>query len=183
MIGIADSLGPSTPALDLSDLYRHSLAASVSALDTFIHSIVRVGLLLQLRGVGPEPNVQLPVSADLFRRWFGGEHAALIEIELEVRRAHGQWTMQSPKNIADAVKLVSRRPLWISLAGQDSQRAAELKTELDLVVGRRNRIVHESDLDPSTGCKWPMDSTLALGAINVICRTGESVAEHVAAEY
>lgn len=183
VVGIADNLGVSTPALELDDLYRHSLAGAVSALDTCIHSIVRSGIILQLRGIGPKPDAHLPVATDLFRRWYSRDYSALGEIELSLRTAHGRWTMQSSKDIADAVKLVSSKPLWISIADQDRQAAGLLKESLDVVVKRRNQIVHESDIDPSTGMKWPINSPLALTAIDVLQERGHAVLDHVAAEY
>lgn len=183
VIGIADNLAPKAPALDLSDLYRHGLAGAVSALDTCVHSLVRAAVLLQLQGVGPELNAQLPVPADLFRRWYGGDSSALNEIALAIRLAHGRWTMQFAKDIADAVRLVSPRPLWVSVAAGDTEIAKDLKSSLDLVIQRRNKIVHESDLDPSTETKWPITSALAVEAIEVVKERGEAVIAHLAADF
>ena len=183
VIGIADNLAPQAPALDLSDLYRHILAGAVSALDTCVHSLVRTAILLQLQGIGPASNAQLPVPADLFRRWYRGDASALNEIALAIRSAHSRWTMQFAKDIADAVKLVSASPLWISIAAGDSEAAKGLKSSLDVVVQRRNKIVHESDLDPSTGAKWPITSDLAVAAIDVVKERGEAIVAHVAADF
>jgi len=183
MVGIADNLAPQAPALDLTDLYRQSLAGAVSALDTCVHSVVRTGILLQLQGFGPALGAQLPVSVDLFRRWYGGDGSALNEIELAVRLAHGRWTMQFANDIADAVKLVSARPLWVSIAGGDKNLAGNLKTSLNVIVGRRNKIAHESDLDPSTGTKWPIDSLLAIAAIDLLEERGTAIITHVATEF
>ena len=181
--GVADSLSPYAPALDLRDLHRHSLAGAVSALDTCVHSVVRAGILLQLQGYGPPLNAQLPLGADLFRRWYSGDSAALNEMELALRLAHSHWTMQKPNDIADAVRLVSSKPLWFSAAGEDTQRASYLKTSLDVIVRRRNQIVHESDYDPSTQTKWPIDSALALSAIDLVEERGKAVIAHLAAEF
>jgi hypothetical protein len=183
IVGIADNLAPNAPALDLSDLYRQSLAGAVSALDTCVHSVVRTGILLQLQGFGPSLSAQLPVSADLFRRWYGGDSSALNEVELALRLAHGRWTMQFAQDIADAVKLVSARPLWVSVAGGDSNLAGHLKTSLNVVVDRRNKIAHESDLDPSTGTKWPIDSTLTVAALDLLNERGAAIVSHVATDF
>lgn len=183
VVGIADNLAPHAPALDLSDLYRHSLAGAVSALDTCVHSLVRTAILLQLQGIGPALNVQLPVPVDVFRRWYGGDISALNEIALAIRLAHGRWTMQFAKDIADAVRLVSARPLWVSIAAGDTEAAKNLKSSLDLVIQRRNSIAHESDLDPSTGSKWPITSDDAIGAIEVVTERGNAIVAHVAADF
>ncbi|MEY9953063.1 hypothetical protein [Leifsonia sp. EB34] len=155
----------------------------MSALDTCVHSVVRTGILLHLQGLGPTVEAQLPVSADLYRRWYGGDISALNEIELALRLAHGRWTMQFSKDIADAVRLISARPLWLSAAAGDTGQAAHLKTSLDVIVRRRNQIAHESDFDPSTGTKWPIDSALAVAAISLLEERGKAVVAHVAAEY
>jgi len=183
VIGIADNLAPRAPALDLSDLYRYSLAGAVSALDTAVHSLVRTAILLQLQRIGPALHAQLPVPVDLFRRWYGGDGSALNEIALAIRIAHGRWTMQFAKDIADAVRLVSPRPLWVSIAGGDTDTAKDLKSSLDLVIQRRNKIAHESDLDPSTGAKWPITSALAIAAIEVVKERGDAIVAHVAADF
>jgi|SRR5699024_5927649 len=183
IVGIADNLQSSLPAVDLIDLYRHSLVAAVSALDTFVHSLVRVGIILQIRGNGPELDVRLPIGVDAYRRWFNGDPFALREIELQVRQAHSRWTMQFAKDIADAVRLVSSRPAWITIAGEDPNVARILKNSLDVVVVRRNQIVHESDIDPSTGQKWPIDSAMARQAIGTIKERQKQLLDHVSEEY
>lgn len=183
MVGIADNLQVSLPAVDLLDLYRHGLVAAVSALDTFVHSLVRAGILLQLQGHGPSLDTRLPIGIDAYRRWFNGDSLALREIELQIRRAHSRWTMQFANDIADAIRLVSDRPTWITIANGDSNLAQSLKRSLDVVVIRRNQIVHESDFDPSTFQKWPIDSTLAREAIDTVTDRQKQLLNHVSEEY
>lgn len=183
IVGVADNLAPNAPALDLSDLYRYSLAGAVSALDTCMHSVVRVAILLQLQGLGPALQAQLPIPAELFRRWYGGDGIALNEIDLALRVAYSRTTMQSARDIADAVRVVSDLPLWITVAGGDANLAGYLKSSLDVVVQRRNKIAHESDLDPLAGTKWPIDSALAIAAVDLVRERGTQVIEHVASAF
>ena len=175
MVGIADNLHSYLPAVDLFDLYRHSLVASVSALDTFVHSLVRTGILLQLQGKGPVLASELPISIDLYRRWHNGDVLALREIELQIREAHSRWSMQDSKSIAQALRLVCSQPTWLAIANDDSNLTHEMKSSLDVVVQRRNKIVHESDIDPSTEQKWFIDSTLTRKAIDTVCARQKDV--------
>lgn len=183
VVGIADNLQGSLPALDLQDLYRYSLGAAVSALDTFMHSLVCKAILLQLQGIGPQQGSSLPVEWSLYKRLFTGDTAAIGEIEIEIRKLHSRWTIQFSKDIAEAVKITSSNSLWINVAGNDSNRAKQLKSSLDEVVRRRNKIAHESDTDPSTGEKWPINSTLTTESINTVAERQRQILLHVSAEY
>lgn len=182
-VGIADNLAKSLPGLNLDELYRYSLAGAVSALDTCVHSVVRAASVLQLQGIGPSHALELPISSDLYRRHFQGDATAIGEIESAVRLAHGRWSMQFSADIANAIKTVCSRPLWINIADGDPSKAKSLKDSLDAVVRRRNKIVHESDLDPSLGEKWPIDSDIALQSVRVILERGTQIIQHVARDY
>lgn len=183
MIGIADSLTASLPAVDLEDLYRHALVAAVSALDTFVHSLVREGILMQFQNAGPILEKGMPIRLDLHRKLLAGDPYVISEIALYIREVHRNWTMQRAKDIADAVKLVSDRPLWATIGNNNSEETRRLKSSLDLIVVRRNQIVHESDIDPSTGEKWPIDSTMAQQAIETIACRHKQILHHVKCEY
>lgn len=183
IIGVSDNLQPSLPAIDLQDLYRHSLVGAVSALDTFVHSLVRCAIILQFQRIGPSLDQQVPVGLETCRRALTGDASALHELDLKIRRAHGRWTMQCSKDIADALKLATPRPAWITIAGENSNQAKYLKQSLDLIVRRRNQIAHESDIDPSTGDKWPIGSQETLAAIQIINERQQQILHHVANEY
>lgn len=170
-----------TPAVDASDLLRTQIVMVVSALDHYIHEIARVGMLEVYTGQRPltaafqrfqiaMDNVLLGLSAPGANTW----------LETEIRVKHGFMSFQHPDRIADAVRLFSSCELWPSVASQLGMTVHDAKTQLQLIVDRRHKIVHEADIDPSyPGSRWPIsstDSVLAVDFIHNLCEAIHSVA-------
>ncbi len=84
--------------------------------------------------------------------------------DLEVRTRLSRMTFQYPDDIADGVRLISSCKLWNEVALRLGATAAtvssvseSLKKRLSLIVDRRNKIVHEGDLQPSVPrTPWPI---------------------------
>ena len=171
-----------TPVLDASDLLRTQIVLAVSSLDHFIHEIVRFGMLEVYDGKRP--------PTDTFRRFQVTMGAAMTGLagsststwfETEIREKHGYLAFQHPDKIADAVRLFSSCELWPSVASQLGLTVQDVKTELRLIVERRNKIAHEADLDPSysgIGIRWPIfrnDSAHAVDFIQDLCEAIHSI--------
>ncbi len=171
-----------TPVLDASDLLRTQIVLAVSSLDHYIHEIVRFGMLEVYHGK------HLPTDA--FQRFQVTIGAAMTGLagsstnnwfETEIREKHGYLAFQHPGKIADAVRLFSSSELWPSVASQLGLTVQDVKTRLQLIVERRNKITHEADLDPSysgIGIRWPIfrnDSVQAVEYIQNLCETIHSI--------
>jgi len=66
--------------------------------------------------------------------------------------------------------------LWDSVASELNLKVEDVKNQLQLILGRRNQIVHESDLDPSSpGNRWGISSSDSVKAINFIQELGEAI--------
>lgn len=84
--------------------------------------------------------------------------------DLEVRTRLSQVTYQYPDDIADGVRLISPCKLWNEVALKLGATATTisvhkefLKKRLSLIVDRRNKIVHEGDLQPTVPrTPWPI---------------------------
>ena len=173
-----------TPVVDKTDLLRTQIVMIVSALDHYIHEITRIGMLEIYDGMRPPTNafLRFQVALDAALRGFD-EQSGSAWLETEIREKHGYLAFQHPDKIADAVRLFSSCELWPSVAVQLGQTAQEVKDELRLIVDRRNKIVHEADLDPSyPGVRWPIspaDSAHTVDFIQSVCEAIHSVAiEH-----
>jgi hypothetical protein len=70
-------------------------------------------------------------------------------LENEIRLQHGYLAFQQPDKVADALRLVSGVELWPAVGTYLGRTAADLKTQLKLIVDRRNKIAHEADMDPT----------------------------------
>ena len=173
-----------TPVVDTTDLLRTQIVMIVSALDHYIHEITRIGMLEIYDGVRSPTNAFLRFQVALDAALSGfTEQGGSTWLETEIREKHGYQVFQQPDKIADAVRLFSSCELWPSVASQLGLTTQEVKDELRLIVDRRNKIVHEADLDPSyPGIRWPIapsDSARAVDFIQSVCEAIHSVvAEH-----
>lgn len=81
-----------TGAVPKDELLRAELVSLVSALDTYIHDIVREGLLCCYKNSIPSAYI------DCFR----SRHSitTLEEFQIKLREMHGYKTFQAPKNIS-----------------------------------------------------------------------------------
>jgi len=129
---------------DYSDILRAALVLLVSALDTFIHNIVRLGMVEILKGerIKPDDYKKIKISLGIINfepnyEWF----------ESHIRREHASISYQSPKQISDAIRHISKLDLWKEIGNILEKDQKILIKELKEIVDRRNQIAHESDLD------------------------------------
>jgi RiboL-PSP-HEPN len=167
-----------TGALDLSDILRAALVLAVSALDYYVHEVVRLGMLEVHRGQRPEPPAfsSFQVSLGSARQ---GLQASVIDawLEDEIRQRHSYKSFQTWRNIADAIRLISDKRLWDEAAIITGRPAEDLKRELNLIVDRRNKIAHEADIDPTLnlGNRWVIDEGLVSDAVDFIEKVVQSI--------
>jgi len=166
-----------TGAIDLSDILRAELVMAVSALDHYIHEIVRKGMLEVYRGNRPETpaflrfdisleSVRLGIAAPTSDHW----------LDNEIRIRHSWRSFQQADNIADAVRLISGVKLWQEVANHLRMTSQDVKTQLNLIVDRRNKIAHEADIDPTLPSRrWPINETLVDDAVNFIEQVAETI--------
>src|ERR1019366_10822800 len=85
--------------------------------------------------------------------------------DLYIRTHLSRITYQAPDDIADGVRLCSTIELWNEVAlhlgatpATKADKAKRLKTQLSLVVRRRNIIAHEGDLQQTPLREpWPIN--------------------------
>jgi len=152
-----------TEVIRLDELLRAELVLVVSALDCYVHDIVRIGMTRALAMSSGEPNSYLSFGVSmmfvkrLLRTSSADDRATLFD--QEVRRLHGFKTFQNADKISEAFSLIGVMRLWDRIAVGLGIQPSDVKTRLNLIVDRRNRIAHEGDIDPSSGItsKYPID--------------------------
>lgn len=170
-----------SPILNVDDLLRFEIVQCVSALDAFIHQITLEGMLQIFAGTRV-PTIQfngyrISAESTILLRNTGDSTPIRNEISLR----HSYLSFQHPDKIADAIRLFSPVELWKEVAVELGRKPKGLKTELGLIVDRRNKIVHEGDLDPSfPNQQWPITAFHAEGARHFISDLGEAVFRVVA---
>lgn len=164
-------------ALDLTDFLRASIVFAVSAFDTFIHEITRIGMVEIFQKTRPRTdafarfpiamdNVLLVVAAPGDTKW----------LEDEIRRQHGWLSFQHPDKVADAIRLFCGKEVWKEVGIQLGIDPRSAKNRLALIVDRRNKIAHEADMGPtSPGARWPIDESLVQEAIDTLEQLGKAL--------
>ena len=166
-----------TAAIDPSDILRSELVMAVSALDHYIHEIVRLGMLEVYRGTRPETSaflrfqislesVRQAISAPTSDDWLGNE----------IRERHSWRSFQQADHIAETIRLISDIRLWEQVSSYLRMPAQDVRQQLNLIADRRNKIVHEADMNPTPyDTRWPIDEALVDDAINFIEQIVETI--------
>ncbi|AZY53251.1 hypothetical protein [Bordetella avium] len=147
-------------ALRKEELLRAEWAARVSALDLYVHETVAQGLLKIFTGEKPSTaafeRFSIPNSVLMRIRNAAEPSQQYAAFDFEIRRQLSLISYQYPDAIADGIRLISSVELWKEIVlhhGSTSQTAVAdaktLKGQLKMVVDRRNKIVHEGDMQPS----------------------------------
>ena len=164
-------MAQATGALQPDELLRAEWAARVSALDLYVHELVTTHLVEIFTGARPMcPGFgRFQISGDALMRIRNASTSAERDaaFELEVRTRLSRLTYQAPDDIADGIRMISPCSLWNEVAlrlgaSQATVTAvtADLKKKLSVIVDRRNKIVHEGDLQPTVPrTPWPISRT------------------------
>ncbi len=149
----------------------------VSALDYYIHEIVRLGMLEVYRGTRPETSAFLRFQISLERvRQVVSDPTSDDWLENEIRERHSWRSFQQADHIADAIRLISDISLWEQVSTHLEMPSQDVKEQLNFIVDRRNKIVHEADMDPTPyDTRWPVDEVLVDDAINFIEQIAEAI--------
>jgi hypothetical protein len=163
--------------LDLTDILRASIVSAVSAIDTFIHDITRIGMVEIFQNARP--------TTDAFGRFsisMGNVLSVIATpgdtkwLENEIRRQHGWLSFQHPDKIADALRFFCGKDLWKEVGFRLAIDPKSVKNRLALIVDRRNKIAHEADMDPtSPGSRWPIDELLVQEVIDALEQIGDAI--------
>jgi hypothetical protein len=180
LIAVHNSLkAQASSVLDLSDMLRSALVLAVSALDYYIHEIVRIGMLEIHRGQRPEPPAFSGFQISLGNARAGINAGQNIDswLEDEIRQRHSYKSFQQPNAIADAVRLICDKKLWEEVSINMGRPAKDIKKELSRIVDRRNKIAHEADISPAYlgGYCWPIDELLVNEAVDFLEQVVESI--------
>ncbi len=185
------------PPISFDDLLRFQLVFSVSAFDKLIHDLIRIGMRDCFIGL------RVPTAkykAETIGLEFHEVLAAKIEAEVratllnqppslppkqflfeqEIQRKLSLLSFQDPDRVAEGLSLIwAEKHKWDKIAGQMGLPAQTVRTQLRLLVTRRNAIVHEADNDPVLATKQPISRQIAIDSTDFIERCGSTIAQLV----
>ena len=160
-----------TSIMNTDELLRAEWAMRVSALDLYVHELIALNLMKIFRGERPlcDGFRKIQISSltllNLLSEMNGSSREAAFD--LAVREKLERMTFQNPDNIAEGIRYISSIDLWSEIAkhygasGSSIESASRsLKASLKQIVDRRNKIVHEGDLQPTVPrSEWTISST------------------------
>ena len=184
-------LTQTVPADDFSDLLRAEIVYAISALDKFIHELVRIGMIEIY--IGRRTSTSQYDSFQVSLRTVSTIQSAINQnalgvvgpppeyyFEQEVITKHSHLAFQDLDKINVALNLCSDRPhKWQNIANTVGISEADLKVELKNIVSRRNAIVHEADLDIQTGNKNTILHNDVVTMINFIEKIGTEIYNYI----
>ncbi len=135
--------------IDASDLLRWEWVLAVSALDKYIHDVVRIGMVEEFLGTRPKTNKYNTFRIDMSQYMnLIASPAPELAFENEIKRQHGYLAFQHPDKLVEALSFIwSEEHKWVVISQHMTTHisAADLKTKLNNIVIRRDQIVHEGD--------------------------------------
>jgi hypothetical protein len=165
------------------DLLRSQLVYAVSAFDKLIHDLVRIGMVQSFMRVRPPTGKYLsePVSMQV--------HIEMVQATIPPKEHVFEQTLfrkfkavsfQDPAKIADGLSYIwDESQKWQKIAASLGMSDAVVRTRLKLIADRRNAIVHEADIDPSTNTKFPIGKAESEGSLDFLAACGNSIANLV----
>lgn len=139
------------------DLLRAQVVVSVAAFDKLMHDIIRIGVCQAFAGTRAVTPKYLSESISIEL------HSALVSatippkevlFEQAIVNKLRHLSFQHPDKVSDGLSLIwDEKQKWNKIAAVMGSTGSFVSTKMKLIVGRRNAIVHESDMDPLTNSK------------------------------
>ncbi|MBS9779985.1 MAG: hypothetical protein KGV51_05090 [Moraxellaceae bacterium] len=138
----------------ISDILRNEVVAIVSALDKFIHEIIRIGII---EAYNDKRDItksfeNFTLTMGELKRFMDAQEDSLKDhnsvLEGIIIKRHGHLSFQDPNKINEALALIWNSNDRLKLIAEElNMDKNSFKTELSNIVIRRNQIVHEADID------------------------------------
>ncbi len=176
---------------DLSDLLRAEIVYAVSALDKLVHELVRIGMLeifegqrestltyegftlsaktldkIKTTAIARAKNIAPQSPMDTPEYWF--EEQIILKNKSE--------SFQEPDKIKKGLSLIWKEEYkWQKIANLMQMQEKVLQNTLKTYVDRRNRIVHEADVDIQTGKKSLIEPNETTQIVDFIEKLGKAI--------
>ena len=139
------------------DLLRSQVVNAVSAFDKLMHDLIRIGMVRIFESQRP-PTGKYLSEAVAIQHLPGLAAGAVppppVRFEEIVRENLSRLSFQDPKKIADGLSYIwNENHKWQQIALGLGMSDEDARRKQNLIVTRRNAIVHEADLDPVTNQK------------------------------
>jgi hypothetical protein len=157
-----------TPVVDLTEILRAEIIQIVSALDCFIHDLVRIKMLKIFKNNLLCSNAfnNFSITIECLKNIENSSNIndKLFFLDQEIRKINGFKSFQDPDKISSALSIIGIKKLWEKIGEKFCDTPTNLRNRLTVIVERRNQIAHESDIDPTLGIglKFPINHELVI---------------------
>jgi hypothetical protein len=162
-----------------SDILRAEIVLAVSALDCFIHDLVKQGIIETYQGIRTPseqfPNYKIPLQFVKLIENTDNSEDRLSFLEKAITKINSKDSYQAPKGINYALQFINIKNIWQKTSELMAIKAKDIQDELSLIIDRRNKIAHEADYDALTGTKTPIDQQNINDVIQFIEKFCESI--------
>jgi hypothetical protein len=168
--------------MDYSDLLRWQWVQSVSALDKFVHDIVRTGMLGIYMGNRSPTNKFLNFTVDLktHLQIIQDASSALFAFERQVLLKNGYLAFQDPDKISDALSYIwDEKNKWKAISDIIGMPESDVKTQLRNISIRRNQMVHESDYPGNLMQRQTIAKEDVTEVVSFIEKVGKSIYDNI----
>jgi len=167
-------------SVSFSDLLRAQIVYAVSAFDKLLHDLVREGIMQIYSGAkAPTPKYlseSIPLSIVRQLNAAPAPADGCVIFEGYIIQKLKVMSFQDPDKISNGLSYIwDERNKWLCIGTEAGINHETLKTNIKLIVARRNSIVHEADLDPISHDKYPIDQADCNHALDVIERAGKAI--------
>jgi hypothetical protein len=98
----------------------------------------------------------------------------------QIRSSHGYRSFQKSADIQEAIRLIKDIDIWSAVARDLAMPLENLKIDYNLLVVRRNSIVHQADIDPTLpGAITPISDLMVTAAIDLIEKIVEAIQRNI----
>lgn len=166
------------PPFDYSDLLRWQWAQVVSALDKFVHDLIRSGMLLIYQGRIPSTQKfkTFSITFEILLEIKSNPTQELQIIEKHIALANGYKSFQFPEKIAEGLSLIwNENQKWEKISAKMGQDVHTVKTLLKNIVIRRNQITHEGDYAGYSLSRQPISESDTKEVVEFIEKLGKSI--------
>lgn len=169
--------------LSFDDLLRFQIVYSVSAFDKLIHDVIRMGIMEIFTCKRPPTPKYLAetistltyndlISATLPPKEYIFEQAIAKKLKIV--------SYQEPEKVAEGLSYIwEEKQKWQRISAKMMIDDTTAKTTLKLIAGRRNSIVHEADIDPSTNLKYSISKPECQSITEFLYQCGEAIVDLV----
>lgn len=139
------------PAMDISDILRSEYVLIVSAFDCYIHDVVLQGMSEMFWGNRIEcknfTDFCIPMST--VKKLLETSDVSVREsiYNASVKKILSKDSYQSPKSVEFALSMVNMKKIWSKVGKKIGMSTEDVKTNLGLIILRRNKIAHEADIE------------------------------------